>query len=55
MRLQKQVNKKVGNTTYDKYVVVVKPELVEELGWKGGQELEASIKEKKLILASKPQ
>ena len=50
MRLQEQLSRKVGDTSYSKFVLVVKPEIVKRLGWKAGQELEAEIKEGKLII-----
>jgi len=50
MYLQKQLSKKIGDKEYSKYVIVVPPKMVEELGWKAGEELEAEIKNKKLII-----
>jgi hypothetical protein len=50
MHLQEQLSRKVGKTTYAKYVLVIKPELVKKLGWKAGQELGAEVKEDKLII-----
>ena len=52
MKLQKQLSRKVGSTEYAKYVLVVKPELIEKLGWKAGQELKAEVKDRKLIVKS---
>ena len=50
MRLQKQLSRKYEGKEYAKYVIVVKPELIEKLGWKEGQELEAEVKGDKLII-----
>ena len=50
MRLQKQLSRKVGNTEYAKWVLVVPPKIVEELKWKEGQELEGEIKDNKLVV-----
>ncbi len=50
MYLQKQLSKKIGDKEYAKYVIVVPPKLIEQLKWKGGDELEAEIKDKKLII-----
>lgn len=50
MKLQKQLSRKVGKTEYPKYVAVIPPKIVEELGWKDGQELKAQVKEKKLVI-----
>jgi len=50
MRLQKQLSRKVGDKEYAKYVLVIKPKTIEKLGWKDGEELEAEVKGKKLII-----
>lgn len=50
MKLQKQLSRKVGKTEYPKYVTVIPPKIVEELGWKDGQELKAEVKEKSLVI-----
>lgn len=50
MHLQKQLSKKIGDKEYAKYVIVISPKMVEELGWKAGEELEAEIKKDKLII-----
>ena len=44
MRLQKQLGKKVGDKVYPKYVVVIPPKLIEESGFKEGDELEGEAK-----------
>lgn len=53
MRLQKHVNRKVEDKEYAKYVVVIPPEHIEQLGWKEGQELEPEVKGKKLLISPK--
>ena len=50
MRLQSQVSRKVGDTEYKKFWVVLPEKLLKKLGWKVGQELEAEIKGDKLII-----
>ncbi len=50
MKLQKQLSRKVGNVEYVKWVLVIPPNMIEELKWKEGQELEAKIKENKLVV-----
>ena len=50
MRLQKQLSRKYGNTEYAKYVIVVKPKIIERLGWKDGEELEGKVKGDKLVI-----
>lgn len=50
MKLQKQLSRKVGDVEYAKWVLVISPNIIEELKWKKGQELEAEIKENKLVV-----
>lgn len=50
MKLQKQLSRKYEGKEYAKYVIVLKPSLVEQLGWKEGEELEAEVKGDKLVL-----
>ena len=40
MILQKQLSRRIGNTEYAKYVIVVPPSIVKELKWKDGDELD---------------
>ena len=44
------MSRKVGDTEYVKWVLVIPPNIIEELKWKEGQELEAKIKENKLVI-----
>jgi antitoxin component of MazEF toxin-antitoxin module len=53
MRLQKHLNRKTEKKEYAKYVVVIPPEHIEELGWKEGQELEPEVKGRKLLIQPK--
>lgn len=53
MKLQKQLSRKVGNEEYAKWVVVIPPEKIKELGWKEGVELEVDPKNDRLILRPK--
>jgi len=50
VRLQKQLSKKIGDKEYPKYVIVLRPSLIEKLGWKSGEELKAEIKDNKVII-----
>ena len=50
MKLQKQLSRKVGKEEYAKWVVVIPPEKVKELGWKAGIELDFDSKNNRLIL-----
>ena len=50
MKLQKQLSRKVGDIEYAKWVLVIPPNMVEELKWKEGQELKTEIKEGNLIV-----
>jgi len=50
MKLQSQVSRKVGDTEYTKFWVVIPQRIIKKLGWKSGQELEVEIKGDKLII-----
>lgn len=50
MMLQKQLSRKFKGKDYSKWVVVISPEKVEELGWKEGEELESKLFHGGLIL-----
>jgi antitoxin component of MazEF toxin-antitoxin module len=51
MKLQKQLSRKTSGKAYVKWVIVVPPSEVKELGWKEGEELVDEISEGKLIIA----
>lgn len=53
MKLQKQLSRKVGKIIYPKWVVVIPPEKIEEVKWKEGEELEAVIKDNRIVLIPK--
>jgi bifunctional DNA-binding transcriptional regulator/antitoxin component of YhaV-PrlF toxin-antitoxin module len=53
MKLQKQLSRKVDNTSYPKYVVTIPPKDIEKAGWKEGMELEAIVENDKIILKRK--
>jgi bifunctional DNA-binding transcriptional regulator/antitoxin component of YhaV-PrlF toxin-antitoxin module len=53
MKLQKQLSRKTDSTEYSKYVIVIPTEKIKEAGWKEGEELEAEIKDGKIILKIK--
>ncbi len=53
MKLQKQLSRKSGNVVYPKYVVVIPPEKIKEAGWKEGTELDANVRNGKVILRPK--
>jgi antitoxin component of MazEF toxin-antitoxin module len=50
MRLQKQINRIVENKEYAKFVVIMPPEHVQQLGWQDGQELEGEVKDETYLL-----
>lgn len=55
LRLVRQVNRNVKGTTYYKWRIGELPkELVEKLGWEPGTELDAEIRENRLILKPRP-
>jgi len=53
VKLQKQLSRKVDNVKYPKYVVTIPPKQIEEVGWKEGIELEAVVKDGKIVLRPK--
>ena len=53
MKLQKQLSRRVGDTEYAKYVVVVPPKQIAELRWNDKDELDSEIKDGKLIIKRK--
>ena len=50
MRLQKQLSNIIEGKEYPKYVIIVPPSTVDELGWKGGEELEHEVKDETLLI-----
>lgn len=53
MKLQKRLNRRVGDKEYVKWYVNIPAELVTEFGWKEGQELDTKKQRRKLVLESK--
>jgi len=50
MKLQGNVSREYKNKKYTKFWVVLPNKLVEKLGWKVGEELEAETKDGKLVI-----
>ena len=50
MQLQSQTSRKYGDTEYKKSWIVISNKLLKLLGWKTGQELNAEVKEGKLVI-----
>lgn len=50
LRLQKQVNRKIGDKEYSKWIIAIPPEKIEEAGWKVGDEIEAVVKRHEILL-----
>jgi antitoxin component of MazEF toxin-antitoxin module len=50
MRLQKQLSNIIQGKEYPKYVIIVPPSAVEELGWGAGEELDYEVKNQALTV-----
>ncbi len=50
MKLLSHVSRKYNDKEYEKYWIIVPSRIVEKLGWKKGEKLEAEIKGDKLII-----
>jgi len=50
MRLQKQKTRQVKGKEYFRWVVVISPSLIQELGWKEGDQLTARRKKRRLVI-----
>ena len=50
MKLIKQHGRKYKESNYYKFIVVIPNKIIEKLGWKGGEELNADLKNKKIII-----
>ena len=50
MRLLSHKSREYKGKEYEKYWIVIPNKLVEKLGWKRGQDLEAEVKEDKLVI-----
>lgn len=53
MKLQKQLSRKVGNEEYAKWVIVIPPDKIKQIGWKEGIDLDVIVKDKKIVLQPK--
>jgi bifunctional DNA-binding transcriptional regulator/antitoxin component of YhaV-PrlF toxin-antitoxin module len=53
MKLQKRLSRKIGKKEYVKWILTIPPKMIEILGWKEGQEVEVTIKEKDLLIRTK--
>lgn len=49
-KLQKQLAYKYKNKQHFKHVIVIPEEALNELGWKGGQELDLAVRDGKLVV-----
>ena len=53
MRLLKQKSREYNGKAYHKHWIVIPNEAIEKLKWKEGEELQAEIKDEKLIIKRK--
>lgn len=53
MKLQSQISRVYKGEKYEKSWVVIAQELLKELNWKTGQELEAEVKSDSLVIKKK--
>ena len=53
MRLLSQTSRKYKETEYKKFWVIIPNDLIDKLGWKSGEELEAKADKDKLVVAKK--
>ncbi len=50
MRLLSQKSREYEGKEYKKFWIIVPNKLIDRLGWKAGEELEAEVKEDKLVV-----
>ncbi len=50
MRLQSQKSREYKEKEYNKFWIVIPNKLIEKLGWKTGEDLEAEVKKGKLVI-----
>ena len=50
MRLQSQISREYKGEKYEKFWVVIPSKIIEKLKWKSGEDLEADIKDGKLVI-----
>lgn len=53
LKLQKRMNRKVGDKEYLKWYVDIPSDLIQEAGWKEKSDLEAVVKDGKIIIKTK--
>ena len=53
MKLQQRLNRKVGDKEYVKWYVDIPSEVIQEVGWKKGSELEVVVKDGKVLVRPK--
>jgi hypothetical protein len=53
MKLQKQLSRKVGDKKYEKWVIVLPPKKIAELGWGEGQELDVLSEDNSMKIKAK--
>jgi uncharacterized protein YeaO (DUF488 family) len=51
MKLQKVPSRKVSKKEYNKWLIIVPPKDVEELGWQDGQKLKTAVEKGNLVIA----
>lgn len=54
MKLQKRSNRKVGDKEYVKFYVDIRADVIKELDWKNGVDLEIQTKGNQAVLKPKP-
>ena len=53
MKILSQISRKYKGKFYKKFWIIIPRKILENLGWKTGQELKAEIKNNKLIISKK--
>jgi bifunctional DNA-binding transcriptional regulator/antitoxin component of YhaV-PrlF toxin-antitoxin module len=53
LKLRKRLNRKVGNTEYSKWEINIPSSTIIEAGWKEGTDLEAVVKNDRVVLRPK--
>ncbi|MGA2308476.1 MAG: hypothetical protein ABSG57_02870 [Candidatus Bathyarchaeia archaeon] len=52
-KLQKQLAYKYKDKRHYKHVIIIPDDAINQLGWKGGQELEINVKDGQLVVQEK--
>lgn len=50
MKLLSQISREYGDKKYRKFWIIIPEKLIQELGWKTGEDLEAEVKGNKLLI-----